>query len=83
MTEMTIINLSSKQLRKAAKIQDKIADLQNELSRLLGSKSTSSASVKGRKKRTRRPMSAAAKKKIAAAAKARWKKAKAAGRTSL
>jgi hypothetical protein len=44
---------------------------------------TSSAPEKAPVKRTRRPMSDAAKKKIAAAAKKRWAKAKAAGKNRL
>jgi hypothetical protein len=64
-----ISNLSSKQLRRAATIKEKIDSLQSELDRLLGS-STPSVS------NGRRTMSASARAKIAAAQKARWAKAK-------
>jgi len=76
----SLINLSAKQLRQAAKLKDKISDLQSELDRILEGFGKSSA---GRPKRKRKPMSAAAKAKIAAAARARWKKAKAAGKNRL
>jgi hypothetical protein len=71
-----MIELSSKQLRRAANIKDKIDTLQRDLQRLLGS--TESAGARGPKaKRKRRKMSAAAKAKISAAAKARWAKVRA------
>jgi len=73
-----MIELTSKQLRRAANLQDKIESLQKELSRLLGGSakvaSGSPASSPAPKKRT---MSASARKKIAAAQKARWAKVKA------
>jgi hypothetical protein len=70
-------------------IKEKIEKLQVELGRLLGStietrfSGRSRLRTVGRQRRGRRPMSAAAKAKIAAAARARWKKAKAAGKNSL
>ncbi len=73
-----MIALTSKQLRRAANLQDKIEGLQTELSKLLGgsgSAASSPASSPAPKKRT---MSASARKKIAAAQKARWAKVKAA-----
>ncbi|HEY1661870.1 MAG TPA: hypothetical protein VGI03_05575 [Verrucomicrobiae bacterium] len=79
---MTFENLLSKQLRKAANLRDKIGELEVELSHVLGS-SASTPVEKIPVKGTRRKMSAAAKKKIAASAKARWAKAKAAGKNSL
>jgi hypothetical protein len=73
-----MIELTSKQLRRAANLQDKIESLQKELSRLLGGSAKaangSPASSPAPKKRT---MSASARKKIAAAQKARWAKVKA------
>lgn len=73
-----MIELTSKQLRRAADIQDKIESLQKELSKLLGKAAIaaggSPAPSAAPKKRT---MSAAARKKIAAAQKARWAKVKA------
>jgi hypothetical protein len=80
----SLINLSAKQLRQAAKLKDKISDLQSDLDRILaGSGRSSAGSSAGRPKRKRKPMSAAAKAKIAAAARARWKRAKAAGKNRL
>ncbi len=73
-----MIELTSKQLRRAADIQDKIESLQKELSKLLGGATViagnSPAAGAVPKKRK---MSAAARKKIAAAQKARWAKVKA------
>lgn len=70
MTELT-----SKQLRHAADIQDKIESLQRELQQILGGKSSGNGGTAtgAPKKRT---MSAAARAKIAAAQKARWAKLK-------
>lgn len=68
--------LTSKQLRQAADIQDKIESLQNELNRILSDKggsvgngSVSFPTTSAPKKRT---MSTAGRAKIAAAARARW-----------
>ncbi len=69
MTELT-----SKQLRQAANIKDKIDTLQRELQRLLRSNGSAGQTKAAPKKRK---MSAAARKKISAAAKARWAKVKA------
>ncbi len=79
-------NLSAPQLRKAAALREKIDRLEKELSQLLGSPSelrTNRINVAASRKQGRRRMSAAARAKIAAAARARWKKAKAAGRNVL
>ena len=70
-------NLSASQLRRAADIKDKIESLQKEFTRLLGSTDGAAAPCK------RRKMSAAGRRKIAAAARARWAKAKAQGKNSL
>jgi hypothetical protein len=70
---MDITKLSAAQLRQAAELKDKIASVQSELNRLLGT-SSNSAPVK----KQRRPMSAAARAKLAAFQKARWAKIKAA-----
>jgi hypothetical protein len=72
--------LSARQLRQAARLKDKISDLQDDLDRILGGLGKAS---EGAPRRKRKPMSAAAKAKIAAAARARWKKAKAAGKNRL
>jgi len=80
-----LTQLSATQLRKAAAIREKIEKLENELARLLritsGTPSSRPSAVTI--SRGRRHMSAAARAKIAAAAKARWKKAKAAGKSHL
>lgn len=66
---------SAQQLRRAADIKDKIQSLAKELEQILGS-STKPVSIGVPKKR--RKMSAAGRARIAAAAKARWAKVKAA-----
>jgi hypothetical protein len=66
-------SLSSKQLRRAADLKDKIQSLENELGRILGASTKSIATVAPKKKRK---MSAAGRAKIAAAARARWAKVK-------
>jgi len=63
-----MINLTSKQLRRAAALKEKIQSLEEQLSRLLGS----GAALAGPRKRRR--MSAAARARIAAAQRARWAK---------
>jgi len=73
----SIATLSAQQLRRAASIKDQLDTLNVELSRLLGNSDGRTAPARSR------TMSAAARKKIAAAQKARWAKAKAAGRKSL
>ena len=73
---MSITNLTPKQLRTAADLQDKIAKLQSELAAIFGSESkTVPTAAKPAKKKG---MSAAGRAKIAAAAKLRWAKIKAA-----
>ena len=68
---MSIENISSVGLRRAARIKDKIEALQQDLARILGSSTSVGAADAPRK---RRKMSAAAKAKIAAAARKRWAK---------
>ncbi|MGO8836172.1 MAG: hypothetical protein ACLQAH_15595 [Limisphaerales bacterium] len=70
-------HLSAGQLRRAANIKDKIEALQSKLARFLGGTNEAAAP------RKRRRMSAAGRRKIAAAARARWAKAKAQGKNSL
>lgn len=83
-----IMNLSASQLRRAATLQEKIEDMQQELAALLGG----AGGGGGGKRRGRKPavvseegakpakrksgISAAGRKRIAAAQKARWAKAK-------
>lgn len=80
------MNLSASQLRRAATLQEKIEDMQQELAALLGS-SGSAPAKRGRKPaaaagedkpaKRKSGISAAGRKRIAAAQKARWAKAKA------
>ncbi len=71
----SIVSLSAQQLRRAADIKDKIQALEKELEQILGS-STKPVATSVPKKRHK--MSAAGRARIAAAAKARWAKVKAA-----
>jgi hypothetical protein len=66
-----MINLSSKQLRRAANLKDKIESLQKDLGRILGASTQAQAGAAPKRK-----MSAAARAKIAAGARARWAKVK-------
>jgi len=68
-TIMNITNLSAKELRHAADLQEKIASLGTELAHLLGGDSST-----GRPGRGGWKMSASARAKIAAAQRARWAK---------
>ena len=65
------MNLTPQQLRRAASIQEKLASLQKELGRVLGTPARGGAAPGKRRK-----MSAAARARIAAAQRARWAKAK-------
>lgn len=80
-----ISNLSAQQLRRAADIQEKIESLTSELNSLLNG--TTEPKRLGRPpgsgKKGKRTMSTAARARIAAAARARWAKAKKAGRNRL
>jgi hypothetical protein len=76
-----MIELSSKQLRRAANVKDQIDKLQRELSRLLGGevgngrRATAKAAPKKRKRRKK--MSAATRAVLSAKLKAAWAKRKA------
>jgi hypothetical protein len=88
-------NISADQLRRAAQIKDQIESLESELSKILGGggngvpsparrgRPAKVADVATQGMKPKRKMSAAGRAKIAAAAKARWAKAKAAGKNSL
>lgn len=69
----SIANLSAQQLRRAADIQEKIAALQDELSRYLGG----STEARGPGRPRKSGMSAAGRARIAAAQRARWAKVRA------
>ena len=71
---MNILNLTSKQLKQAAKIKDKIADLESELLKLAGGIGRDISSTLIRK--GKRKMSDAGRLAIAAAQKLRWSKIK-------
>jgi hypothetical protein len=70
---MNITNLSAQQLRQAASIKDQLANLENQLARILGA-STPATSPKPARKKGK--MSAAGRARIVAAQKARWAKIK-------
>ena len=74
---MSIINLTSKQLRQAASIKETIEELQNELNKLGGGSTTLAKTA-----RPKRRMSAAGRARIRAAAKARWAKVKGSKRST-
>lgn len=93
MVAVTTRNLDMNILKNVKQLLQRRAALQSELSKIdailapLGQVETGNfkapALTKAGQPRKRKPMSAEAKAKIAAAAKARWKKAKAAGKTRL
>jgi hypothetical protein len=68
-----MLNLSSKQLRRAATLKEEIQSLEKQLDQILGSPAKTAASAVPKKKRK---MSAAGRAKIVAAQKARWAKVK-------
>ncbi len=85
-------NLSVAQLRQALSLREKIDELESELTRLLGGASAGpngSASPRAPQQKQlaavkpKRTMSAAGRARMAAAARKRWRKAKAAGKTTL
>jgi hypothetical protein len=94
MTNNLLVSLSVDQLRRIVSIKEQIASLEGELTRLSGVRGTS-LRVPGRRGRPpgsgnamggakpKRRFSAKARAKLAASAKARWAKAKAAGKSTL
>lgn len=64
---MSILNLTSIQLNRAASIKDEIESLQNELNSILGESTTPVQTTKPRRK-----LSKAVRAKMAVAAKLRW-----------
>jgi len=74
-----VINLSSKQLRHAADLKEKIAALEQEIATILGRNGSGMPSAfKAAKTPKKKGMSAAGRSRIAVAQKARWAKVKAA-----
>jgi hypothetical protein len=69
----TLTNLTSQQLRRAANLKDKLASLQKELGRILGTPAPAQYTATPKRKWT---MSAAGRARIAVAARARWAKIK-------
>jgi hypothetical protein len=70
----SLINLTPKQLRKAANLQEKIQSLQGDLNQILGSQG--SASAQSNEGPTKRKFSASARARMRKAQKARWAKIK-------
>jgi hypothetical protein len=68
---MNLTNLTPKQLRKAAKLQEKIETLQGRLAKFLNDEAAETPTVA---KAGRRKMSASHKAALRAAQKERWKK---------
>lgn len=79
------MNITAAQLRRAAEIKDNIESLTNELNSLLNGTGTRKRLGRppGSGRKGKRTMSAAGRARIAAAARARWRKAKASGRNRL
>ena len=74
---MSMINLTSAQLRKAADLKDQIASLKTQLTALLGGSKTSAPAATVKPVLAKKgAMSAAGKARIVAAQKARWAKIK-------
>ena len=73
---MNILNLTSKQLKQAAKIKDKIGALENQLAVIFGGNGSGMPSPFVARKYRKRRMSAAGRARIIAAQKARWAKVK-------
>ena len=71
---MNITDITPKQLRKAANVQEKIQSLQHELNRMLGQEAPTP--LGGPVRKSKRRMSAAGRRAIAAAARARWARIK-------
>ncbi len=78
---MDILNLTVKQLRQAADLQERIQSLQGQLNKLLGGAPAAAPKAAAPKRGTRR-MSAKGRAAIAAAARARWAKYRAAAPTA-
>src|SRR6266436_5115378 len=71
---MNFIDLTPRQLRKAANVQEKIQSLQHELNQILGHEVPTP--LTGTARKSKRRMSAAGRRAIAAGARARWARIK-------
>jgi len=82
-----MFNLTAKQLHKAANIQERIQKLQKQLEQILGGEVTDTTKTgpapKPERKSGRKKVSAAVRKARSLAMKARWAKAKKAGKAKL
>ena len=78
-----LLTLTATQLRRAADIKDEIASLSGTLAGIFNQDIAVVPEAPAKVKTGRRSMSNVARMKIARAAKLRWKKAKAAGRSTL
>jgi len=74
---MNSINVSAKQLRRAAEIKDKIEALEKELSTILGNSQAAAPAAPAASSSKKRTISAAGRARIAAAARARWARVRA------
>jgi hypothetical protein len=75
---MSLINLTSTQLRQAADLKDQIAGLENELTEILGGSGAEKPSKAAKPVKKKGGMSAAGRARVVAAQKLRWAKIKAA-----
>lgn len=73
----SLATLSPAQLRRAADLKERIAQLQSELEELVGAPSEKNSSAPGRPNRKRKKLNAAARAKMAKSQKERWAKIKA------
>jgi hypothetical protein len=73
---MNILNLTSKQLKQAAKIKDRIGSLENQLAKIFGGNGAGMPSPFVARKYRKRRMSAAGRLAISAAQKLRWSRVK-------
>ena len=69
---MSTVDLSPKQLRKAADLKERIEALQKKLTDMLGVSAAAPAASPEQPKKRKRNMSAAGRARIGAAARARW-----------
>ncbi len=72
----TLLTLTVVQLRQAADIKEKIANLEKELAIILGAPATADKTPATEPMKKKRTMSAEGRAKVAAAQKARWAKIK-------
>jgi hypothetical protein len=81
MSTKAIANLTVRELKRALSIRERIESLEKKLQGIFGG--TEDVTTTNRRQKRRGGMSPAGRARIAAAMKARWRKAKRAGRSSL